>query len=296
MTKELTKTNGTTSIAEMGWNQEQVDLIKRTICKGTTDDEFKVFLYAAKRTGLDPFARQIYAVKRWDSKEKKEVMSIQTGIDGYRLIADRTGLYAGSEEEPPQECDSAECKDCDSIGDHPRSITVTVYKLVGGQKVGFAATARWREYCQRSKEGAVSFMWGKMPYLMLSKCAEALALRKAFPAELSGIYTHEEMGQADVEVREIKQPQPAKKELPAQTAQPVNVKQKINEAQRKRLFALAKDGGCPKEQLRREMKERYGLESTKDITVDIYDALCTFVNPPQPEEPQSDEGEVEQNA
>ena len=155
---------------------EQLDLIKRTVAKETTNDELQLFLYTCRRTGLDPLAKQIYAIKR------KGVMAIQTGIDGYRLIADRTGKYAGNDDPI---FDSEEV---------PRRAVVTVYKMVDGVRCGFTSSARWDQYYPG--KGTQSFLWDKMPHLMLGKCAEALALRKAFPADLSGIYTHEEMQQA----------------------------------------------------------------------------------------------------
>ena len=165
--------------------RSQIDLIKGTIAKGATDDELKMFLYVCERTQLDPFTRQIHLTPRWDSKLGKEVRTPITGIDGYRSIAERTGAYAGND---------------DTIFDNeeiPKKATVTVYKIVQGIRSPFTATARWEQYCPKKKDGTLaSPLWAKMPHLMLGKCAEALALRKAFPAVMSGLYVAEEMHQA----------------------------------------------------------------------------------------------------
>jgi phage recombination protein Bet len=177
----------TQAIREVDMPREKVELLKQTVARGVTDLELQLFLHACKRTGLDPFMKQIHAVKRWSAKDQREVMSIQTGIDGYRLIADRTGCYAGSSDAEYELNDEG----------FPGFAKVTVTKLVSGVPCAFTASARWKEYCQFGKDGQPTSMWKKMPFLMLGKCAEALALRKAFPAELSGVYTHEEMMQAD---------------------------------------------------------------------------------------------------
>ncbi len=167
-------------------SREQIDLIKRTVAKGTTDDELQLFLYTAGRTGLDPLAKQIHAIKRWNGRERREVMSIQTGIDGYRLIAERTGHYAPGQE-PTYEVDAGELV----------SATAYVKKLVAGVWHPVAASAYYEEYVQTDREGNPTPTWKRMPRLMLAKCAEALALRRAFPAEMSGVYTFDEMAQAD---------------------------------------------------------------------------------------------------
>lgn len=163
------------AISFKGLTREQVDLVKRTVAKNATDDELALFIHVANKSGLDPFAKQVYAIKRGGA------MTIQTGIDGFRLVASRTGQHAGTDEAVFEEDDQG----------RPIKATVTVWKIVAGQRVPFAASARMSEY------NAGQGLWTKMPYAMLAKCAEALALRKAFPADLSGIYTNEEMAQAD---------------------------------------------------------------------------------------------------
>lgn len=200
-----------------GYSPEQIELIKRTICKGATDDELAMFLMVCNRCGLDPFSKQIHAVKRWNNKTQREEMSMQTGIDGFRLIAERTGKYAGNDD-PVYDSED---------GQHPQKATVTVWKIVGGQRVPFTKSARWSEFVQTKKDGSPTQFWQRMPYLMLGKVAEALALRTAFPQELSGLYTTEEMGQADNDgVQEVEivakptqRPQlPARKSVPDEPA------------------------------------------------------------------------------
>tara|TARA_R110002012_G_scaffold75971_1_gene191841 strand:+ start:16761 stop:17693 length:933 start_codon:yes stop_codon:yes gene_type:complete len=154
----------------------QVDLIKSQIAVGASDDELKLFLHVADKSSLDPLSRQIYFIKRSGK------MTIQTGIDGFRAVADRTGQYVGSSDPVFED-----------NGNIPAKATVTVNKVVGGIVGNFTATARWQEYYPGKSQG---FMWDKMPHTMLGKCAEALALRKAFPAQLSGLYTGDEMDQA----------------------------------------------------------------------------------------------------
>lgn len=172
-----------------------IDLVKNQVMgvdsqgKPRPDEDLMLFLYTCKRTGLDPLAKQIYAVYRWDSRLGREKMTIQVGIDGMRLVAQRTGQYAGQ--------DDAEFLPADESAPLPQKATVTVKKrMKDGTIITTSATARWNEYCQKGKDGNPMGMWARMPYNQLAKCAEALALRKAFPNELAGIVSEDEMGQA----------------------------------------------------------------------------------------------------
>jgi phage recombination protein Bet len=189
----------------MEWTEERVDLLKRTICKGATNDELQLFLAICKRTQLDPFTKQIYAVKRWDSKEKREVMQSQTSVDGLRLIAERTGKYDG--QDGPYWCGSdGKWVDVWLSDQPPAAAKVTVFKT--GSSRGFTGTVTWREFAQHTKDGKLTSMWAGKSSVMLAKCAESVALRKGFPNEMSGLYTKEEMPAADSDALTALAPQP----------------------------------------------------------------------------------------
>lgn len=183
-----TRTNG------LQFDEETVKLIKSAIMPATsTDKELQLFLYQAKRTGLDPLTRQIYCIKTKSKSGDK--FSIQSTIDGFRLVAERSGEYEG--QTPAYWCgEDGVWKDVWlDTKKHPEAAKIGVYRK--GFKEPLYAVARWNSYVQQSYQDGnlkVNFTWNKMGDLMLAKCAEALALRKAFPQELSGLYTNEEMG------------------------------------------------------------------------------------------------------
>ena len=174
------------------FNHDQVAVLQQLGLRGADRADLAVFFHQARRTGLDPFARQIYMIERQGKQ------TIQTGIDGFRLIArrtvERTGESLGYE-------DTLWCgpegvwTDAWLKAEPPAAAKVVVIR--GGQR--FSAVALFREYVATKRDGSLTNMWATKGALMLAKCAEALALRKAFPQDLSGLYTSDEMAQAENE-------------------------------------------------------------------------------------------------
>ena len=186
---------------QRAFSREQAAALKRMNgWDETPEAELSVFFHQCQRTGLDPFAKQIYLIGRRNNRAGRTDYTIQTSIDGMRLVADRTGRYAGSDKPLFGE----------DGGD--RYAEVTVHKIVGHgrahTRVPFTGVAYEAEFSQER-----SPMWRRMPRTMLAKCAEAQALRKAFPADLSGIYGADEMDQAEpVESASVGDPEEAEVE------------------------------------------------------------------------------------
>lgn len=187
----LAVTSGQTS-----WTPEQRAALVQLGVQNATEGDLAVFLNYAQRTGLDPYARQIYMIGRNDRRSGTVKWTIQASIDGLRIVAQRSGQYAG--QVGPEWCGpDGVWKD---VWLHP---SPPVAARVGVLRQGFAqplyAVALVREY-QQEYNGKPTGLWASKPAVMIAKCAEALALRKAFPMDLSGLYTAEEMSQADAEV------------------------------------------------------------------------------------------------
>jgi phage recombination protein Bet len=181
----------------LSYTKDQIELVKSQIAPEATVDELKLFLYQAQRTGLDALSRQIYCIHRnvktqngWTKK-----MTIQTSIDGFRVIAERSGNYGGQSEPTLTFKENGEVESC----------KITVYKFRGDIRYEAATSVVYfDEYVQRDKEGKPMGLWVRMPIVMITKVCEAVCLRRAYPQDLSGLYTGDEMAQSDEKPSYIK--------------------------------------------------------------------------------------------
>jgi phage recombination protein Bet len=260
---------------------DKITLIKATVAKGCTDNELQLFLHACQKTGLDPLMKQIYAVKRGGS------MAIQTGIDGFRLIAERTGKYSPGRE-PSFVYDENETQII--------SATAYIKKMTpDGTWHEVAATAMFEEYCPGGQ------FWTKMPHVMIAKVAEALALRRAFPMELSGVYSTEEMTQADIEQEakdkfkrltpaassptlvaappQAEDSQPGTVDSPSPAAGLSPGKHRALEAAIvEYAAAYGLDAKEEREKLKEKMGRELGVEHFPQLTLDQYEQLMQWIN------------------
>ena len=185
------------------WSATQLAALAQIGVQNAPPADLAVFLNYAQRTGLDPFARQIYMIGRRSQNGTK--YTIQASIDGLRIVAERSGDYAG--QVGPEYCGTdGVWRDTWTATEPPVAARVGVLRK--GFDVPLYAVAYYDEYVQTSN-GKPTQMWESKPRLMLAKCAEALALRKAFPNDLGGLYTADEMGHPEAREAATTAPAPA---------------------------------------------------------------------------------------
>jgi len=194
-------------------SKDMIKTLKQTVAVGTNDAEFAMFSEVCKASGLNPFLKQIWCIVT--GKDSYRKVQIMTGIDGFYEIANRHPQYDGSEIILSEEIieipikitkwENGSSTYVDHIVEAPVSATCKVYRK--DRKMPTSITVYWKEYAQDlvSSKGKL-MIWGRMPRVLLSKCAESTALRKAFPQQMSGIYTQEEMPEGSI--RNVKQNEP----------------------------------------------------------------------------------------
>jgi phage recombination protein Bet len=171
--------------APLEFTPQQQAMIRDTYANGASQKEFEVLMEVAKVRRLNPLLRQVHFVKRRDYQKDKDIWSVQVSVDGLRAIAERTGKYDGQDEAEYERNNEGLIIAC----------RVRVYRKDWSRPA--IGVAYWSEYVQTKKDGSPTKFWADMPHVMIAKCAEAIAMRKAFPEDMGGLYVDEEMQQAD---------------------------------------------------------------------------------------------------
>lgn len=196
------------------WTDKQLALIQRTVAKDCNEDEFNLFIHTCKHMGLDPLRKQCFAFVFHKNKAAKRQMTIVTSIGGYRTIADRTGNYRPDAEKARIIIDESKADhDTNPLG--IVSAEVSVFKFSHGAWFPAIGEAYWDEYAPirdrfaadgTDENGEAIYKptgkryldpkkdgWRKMPRVMIAKCAEAAALRKAWPDDFANTNIEEEI-------------------------------------------------------------------------------------------------------
>ena len=178
---------------QRGIEPHQWNALKKSVFRGASDDMLLTVIDYCKARGLDPIKRPVHIVSVWDPKTRQEIETIWEGIASHRTTASRTGFYAGQDEPKFGPTIEKGFGANDVKMEYPEWCKVAVYRMVEGQRVPFVGVCRWIETFAAKKDGSPNRMWRKRPWGQIAKCAEAEALRKAFPDEIGGRPTAEEM-------------------------------------------------------------------------------------------------------
>lgn len=174
-------------------NGQTWKVLQETVFPGASDASILMAIDYCKVRNLDILKKPVHIVPIWNKEQKRYIDTVWQGISELRTTAMRTGQYAGCDEtvygpDITQNVGGVEIT-------FPEYAQVTVYRMLNGVRVPFAGDkVRWLETVATTKDGAPNSMWKQRPYGQISKCAEAAALRKAFPEELGNEYAAEEMG------------------------------------------------------------------------------------------------------
>ena len=170
--------------------------LKNSLYTGARDESIKMVLDYCKAAKLDPMQKPVHIVPMsvknalTGKHEYKDV--VMAGVGLYRIQAARSQQYAGVSE--PEFGEDVTCNLGGADITYQKWCKVTVKKLVNNNIVEFTAKEYWLEnYAAKKDTATPNTMWQKRPYGQLAKCAEAQALRKAFPEIVSQHPTAEEM-------------------------------------------------------------------------------------------------------
>lgn len=225
-------------LAVQEFTDQQIRVLKAALMPQANDAELAVFIEYARRTGLDPFSRQIYAIPKKTQNGAHAGYEFMTGIDGLRLIAERSGEYEGSEVEwsgPDGKWTDVWLDDSKA----PSAARVTIFRSGRPPR---KTVVRWKEFCRVDRQGHPMGAWKSHPAHQLGIAAERHALRRAFPRETAGIYVDIDGEGGGPTIREPDAP--------------------ASRMQIGRLHALAHEAGWTDD----ERHQRAGVESFKDLT------------------------------
>lgn len=191
-----------TSLGLRKIDETTMQVLRETLYPGAKDESIAMVINYCAARKLDPIKKPVHLVPMSVKSGKKDSGGkdiyeyrdvVMPGIGLYRIEADRSGQYAGMSE-PEFGEDVEEVVGTRKIT-YPKYCRITVFKNVGDRNVGFTAKEFWKEnYATKSRQdNSPNAMWEKRPYGQLAKCAEAQALRKAFPDVVGCDYTREEM-------------------------------------------------------------------------------------------------------
>ena len=273
------------------WSEHQLATLAQLGVKDAPNGDLAVYFHQCQRTGLDPFARQIYMIGRYDGQTRGTKYTIQTGIDGFRLVGRRAAdaTHHTIALSPTEWCGpDGVWRDVWLATEPPAAARITLYRDGGA----FPSIALWSEYAQTTKDGGLTKMWRERSAGQLAKCAEALAWRKAFPQDLSGLYTSDEMARANgdanaqVEVESSHRiPQTtslddALNAAEAEASDEVVAEIMVESEQLLRLSALMKAAGLTKAEMLDEARRITGrdLANAKAMTAPEADRLAEYLS------------------